>query len=245
MCYNVKASLEAQLKRARNNGDQEMITQIQEQMAKYEVEDYYHTNGFEHKPFLIYAKEEALIANWGLVPHWIKSEEDKNSIWNKTLNARGESIFEKPSFRDSAKNCRCLIGVDGFYEYHHYKGKNYPFYIEPKDKQGLTFGALSSKWVNKETGEILNTFSIVTTKGNSILSKIHNNPKLKEPRMPLILNDEEQEIWLHNTEDSSKLIHSHEFDLTAHTVEKLAGKNALGNTPEATNQKNYEELKDF
>lgn len=242
MCYNVKASLEAQLKRAKEQGDTEVIAQFREQMKKYEVENYYHTNGFEHRPFLIYEAEEPAIANWGLIPHWAKSKEDALEIRNKTLNARGESIWEKPAFRDSAQHSRCLLCVDGFYEYHHYKKQNYPFYIEPKDQKGLTLGGLSSKWVDQTTGEILHSFSIVTTPGNKLLGRLHNNPKLKEARMPLILEQEEQEIWLNDNVKAPELIHSHEVELQVHTVEKLSGKNYKGNVPDVTNEKIYPEL---
>ncbi len=241
MCYNVKASLEAQLRRAKENGDADMIAQITEQMQKYEVNDYHHTNGFEHQPFVIYEKEEPIIAHWGLIPHWTRSSDEKNEIWNKTLNARGESIWEKPSFRDSAKHSRCLIGIDGFYEYHHFKKKNYPFYIHPK-KGGLTLGGLSSKWLNRETGELLNSFTIVTTKGNQLLSRLHNNPKLKEPRMPLILDSEEQEIWLHDEEASKKMIYPHEIELNVYSVEKLSGKDYKGNVEAVSKEKIYSEL---
>jgi putative SOS response-associated peptidase YedK len=242
MCYNVKASLEAQLKRAREEGDADLIAQITEQMSKYEVDNYYHTSGFEHKPFVIYELEEPVIANWGLIPHWTKSQADKEQIWNKTLNARGESIWEKPAFRDAAKSSRCLICIDGFYEYHHFKKKNYPFYISPKDGEGLILGGLSSKWIDQSTGELVHSFSIVTTKGNKLLSKLHNNPKLKEARMPLILDQKEQEIWLRDDEKAGNLIVPHEVDLSIHSVEKLSGKTYLGNVPNVVKEKIYPEL---
>ncbi|MBL4710687.1 MAG: SOS response-associated peptidase family protein [Flavobacteriales bacterium] len=60
---------------------------------------------------------------WGLIPHWTKSEQDKLNLWNGTLNCRSESMFEKPSFRDIVSNQRCLLYVDGFFEYHHHKWK--------------------------------------------------------------------------------------------------------------------------
>lgn len=242
MCYNVKASLEAQLKRAREQGDADLIAQIQDQMAKYEVENYYHTNGFDHKPFLVYQKEDVVIANWGLVPNWIKSVDDKHEIWNKTLNARGESLWEKPAFKDSARNSRCLICIDGFYEYHHFRNKSYPFFIQPKSEDGLTLGGLSSEWLNPENGEVLTTFTIVTTEGNSLLSKLHNNPKLKQARMPLILNNEQQEVWLNDEVKSKELIVPHEVDLQIHTVEKLSGNTYKGNRINVSEEKIYPEL---
>lgn len=116
--------------------------------------------------------------------------------WNNTLNARGETIFEKPSFRTSAKNHRCIIYVAGFYEHHHYNNKTYPFFIYRKDAQPMALAGLWSEWKNPDTGGRLNTFSIVTTKGNKMMARIHNNPKLKEPRMPVILPSELEDEWL-------------------------------------------------
>lgn len=121
--------------------------------------------------------------------------------WNNTLNARGETIFEKSSFRTAAKNNRCIIYVDGFYEHHHYNKKTYPFYIYRKDKQPMALAGLWSEWKNPDTGGTLNTFSIVTTNGNAMMAKIHNNPNLEEPRMPVILPTELEDKWLHSIND--------------------------------------------
>ena len=169
--------------------------------------------------------------------------------WNNTLNARGETIFEKPSFRDSAKNNRCLIYIDGFYEHHHYKGKTYPFFIHHKTEKPLALAGLWNEWVDKESGEVLNTFTIVTTKGNNMMGKIHNNPKLKGPRMPLILPEELEEKWLVNIEDEldiksvQSLIESYpENELEAYTVHRLRGKEYLGNVEETAEEFHYEEL---
>ena len=82
---------------------------------------------------------------------------------------------------------RCVLHVDGFFEHHHLNNKKYPFLITEKDNMPLTLGGLYSEWIDKNTGEVLNSFSILTSEGNDVLSKIQNNPKSEEPRMPLIL----------------------------------------------------------
>lgn len=132
---------------------------------------------------LIYTKEkpfDPVLARWGLVSENTNGRDKQQQIWNRTLNARGEDMFETWSYKSSAKSRRCLICVDGFFEHYHHNGKTYPYYIYRSDNEPMTLAGLWSDWEDKETGEKLTTFSIVTTKGNDLLAKIHNNPKLEE-----------------------------------------------------------------
>ena len=99
-----------------------------------------------------------------MVPHWVEDKKQLKELWNKTLNAGGETIFEKPSFRESAKHNRCIIYVNGFYEHQHLHRKTFPFYIHQKNDKPLPLSGLWSEWTDRESGETLNTFSIVTTK---------------------------------------------------------------------------------
>ena len=252
MCYDIKTSLEAQLKRARHYGNEQAIEEIIEKLAPLSDLPLYHVSGFNHPKVFIYPDRspyEPTLAIWGLVPFWVKDKSQLKKLWNNTLNARGETIFEKPSFRNSAKNKRCIIYVDGFYEHHHYAGKTYPFYVSRKDNEPLPLAGLWSEWVDTETGELINTFSIVTTAGNSMMSKIHNNPKAAGPRMPLILPDELADKWLEHIEDDldkktiQELIQSYpEDELKAHTVGRLRGKEYPGNVEDITKEVAYEEL---
>ncbi|HBL80738.1 MAG TPA: SOS response-associated peptidase, partial [Aequorivita sp.] len=212
----------------------------------------YHTSGFSHPDLLIYTDRSPQfpeVATWGLVPHWVRDEEQLKKQWNNTLNARGETIFEKPSFRTAAKNNRCIVYVDGFYEHHHFNGNTYPFFVYRKIGQPMALAGLWSEWRNPESGGILNTFSLVTTTGNALMAKIHNNPKLKGPRMPVILPTELEDKWLAPIEDEldikqiQNLIREYPQDeLTAHTVAKLRGKEYPGNVAEISDKVNYEEL---
>ncbi len=182
MCYDIKASLEAQLSRARRRNDQQAVEEIIEKLVPLTDLPIYHSSGFSHPEILIYTDRSPIfpeVATWGLVPHWVKSEADLKKQWNNTLNARGETIFEKSAFRTSAKNNRCIIYVDGFYEHHHYKGKTYPFYIYRKDKEPMALAGLWSEWKNPDSGGILNTFSIVTTNGNSFVGENTQQPKVE------------------------------------------------------------------
>ncbi len=252
MCYNITSALQTQLKRAIHNNNQEQISIILKKLEQYAVTSYYQLPGFLHNQLLIYtskAPNTPIPSIWGLIPHWVKNENQKVKLWNTTLNARGESIFDKPSFKKSANEMRCVLHIDGFFEHHHYNNKKYPFYITEKDNLPLSIGGLFSEWTDKNTGEVINSFSIVTTEGNDFLSKIHNNPKIEEPRMPLILSEKEEEIWLQDDSseafiDTIKSIikpdKSTEFK--AHTVKRLSGKESVGNEPEALKPFEYEEL---
>lgn len=252
MCYDIKASLEAQLSRARGKNDAQAVEEIIEKLGPLTDLPLYHTSGFSHPELLIYTDRSPdfpEVATWGLVPHWVQNEADMKKQWNNTLNARGETIFEKPSFRSSAKSNRCIVYVDGFYEHHHFNGKTYPFFIYRKDNKPMALAGLWSEWSNPEKGGILNTFSIVTTSGNNMMAKIHNNPKLKGPRMPVILPTELEDKWLDPINDDldikkiKELIMEYpEDELATHTVAKLRGKEYAGNVETISDKMDYEEL---
>jgi putative SOS response-associated peptidase YedK len=116
---------------------------------------------------------------WGLIPSWSKDAQ----MGSKLINARSETLHEKPSFKESFKNKRCLIPADGFIEW---KGKH-PYYIRPKTQGLLAFAGLWSTW---DSGDYpLNTYTIITTEANKTLSPLHS-------RMPFILNPDNYERWL-------------------------------------------------
>jgi len=167
-------------------------------------------NGFTypHTPVII-DKEPALIKEyyWGLIPVWSKDD----TIKAYTLNARIETIKEKPSFKGSVKN-RCLVIADGFFEWQWLdkKGtKKQKYLLTSKDSEPFAFAGLYSDWVDKNTGEVRNTYTIVTTEANALMAEIHNNKK----RMPVILKPEREKDWLSGEEinDFSK----DEIDLLA------------------------------
>lgn len=254
MCYDIKSSLEKQLRRAILDGDKAAIDQINEKLSIFTPDqiELHHSSGFDHPNLIIYTNKEPykpILSQWGLVPHWVKNVNQKNSLWNRTVNARGESIFENPSFRSSAKSQRCLIYLEGFYEHRHFKGKTYPYFISHKKEELFAVAGLYSTWFDKEMESMLNTFSIVTTKANKLMSKIHNNPKLAEPRMPLILPKALENNWLEPIidENDKKLLQEliqpyPDNELRAYTVGKLRGKDAVGNVKEVSNEVEYSAL---
>jgi putative SOS response-associated peptidase YedK len=129
---------------------------------------------------------------WGLIPFWVKDSKQAGEIRMKTFNARSETLSEKPSFRNSLHRKRCLVLANGFYEWHTAEKSKIPYYIGLKDRSIIALAGLYDQWANPESGEMLNTFTIITTRANPMLEEIHNLKK----RMPVILTEESEKIWL-------------------------------------------------
>lgn len=149
--------------------------------------------------------------HWGLIPFWAKDD----GIKKMTLNARIETVEEKPAFRNSVNN-RCLVLANGYYEWQWLdaKGKNkQKYFLMPKDQEIFAFAGIYSTWENPQNGEQVNSYSIVTTEANALMSEIHNNKK----RMPVILKKEDRENWLGGT-NISKFAFPYEVDLVAEKV---------------------------
>lgn len=174
-----------------------------------------HINGFEHpKTPIIIDKNPTEIIHyyWGLIPSWSKDE----NIKKMTLNARIETIEEKPSFKDLI-NKRCLVIANGFYEWqwHDTKGKNKTKYeIGLKNDDLYAYAGLYSQWIDINTGEIKNTYTIVTTEANSLMAEIHNIKK----RMPIILRPEDEIKWLEHS-PYEKFSFPYEVNLVAKKVD--------------------------
>lgn len=258
MCYDIEAQLLQQLKYYNSQFGEEakrIAKDILEELKRYNPNNPHYTfhvvSGFSHPKLVVMAKGDQLtIARWGLMPHWAKDESQALKLSNSTLNARSETMFEKPSFRDSAKHKRCIIPVNGFYEHHHQGKKSYPYYVYPKTEDQFILAGLLSEWVNKETGEIINSFSILTTKANPLMQLIHNNPKVPESRMPVILQNDEIDEWLSIEVDSEeekkellKLCNPLNVDrMSCYNIRKIRGKEAIGNVPEVKEKQDNPEL---
>jgi putative SOS response-associated peptidase YedK len=134
---------------------------------------------------------------WGLVPAWAKEATARGMI-----NARSETISEKPSFREAFKKRRCIIPASGFYEWQAARGKGtakQPFYFYLNEREVFGFAGLWEEWLDKTTGELLETCTIITTQANEVLKPVHD-------RMPVILHREDYEEWLDkNVKDTARL----------------------------------------
>jgi putative SOS response-associated peptidase YedK len=152
---------------------------------------YYNAFQFPNTPVIINTETDKIkLFSWGLIPHWAKD----NSIRKNTINARIETIKEKPAFKASV-NKRCLVLADGFYEWQWLdeKGKQKQKYLVTlPDNEPFGFAGLWSEWLDKTTGELINTYTILTTDANELMSKIHNSKK----RMPILLSQENEKEWL-------------------------------------------------
>ena len=128
-------------------------------------------------------------ANWGLMPHWGKDPDKQQMIRHQTLNARVESLDEKPAFRGAIDQGRCIIPVTGYYEFKHFGKRAIPHFLYPRDGETLWLAGLHDHTPDHQ----LLTCSIVTTRANAMAASIHNKAQSDGPRMPLILDVEDAE----------------------------------------------------
>ncbi|MCP5145354.1 MAG: SOS response-associated peptidase [Gammaproteobacteria bacterium] len=137
----------------------------------------------------------ATFFRWGLVPFWAKDA----SIGNKLINARAETVDEKPSFRASFRHHRCLVVADGYYEWHTGPDGKQPYYITPADpaRPLMAFGGLFSTWHSPDGSE-LDTAALLTCAPNNALSFIHD-------RMPVIIEPDNWQTWLDPRTDRKAL----------------------------------------
>ncbi len=131
--------------------------------------------------------------HWGLIPGWAKDMK----IGYRMINARGETLAQKPSFRGAFKKRRCLIAADGFYEWQHAGETKQPFYLHLKNKSIFGFAGLWESWRSPE-GTVVESCTIITTSANELVRKIHD-------RMPVILAPRHYEPWLQDTTPAESL----------------------------------------
>ncbi len=133
------------------------------------------------------AGRELAQLRWGLVPSWAKDP----SIGNRMINARAETVAEKPSFRAAFKRRRCLVPADGFYEWQKQPdGTKQPFHLRLKNHRPFAIAGLWERWRSEDPQEPpLESFTLITTAANALAEQVHN-------RMPVILGREQRDLWL-------------------------------------------------
>ncbi|RMH01908.1 MAG: SOS response-associated peptidase [Chloroflexi bacterium] len=129
-------------------------------------------------------EREMTFFRWGLIPPWVKDI----SVGSRMINARAETVDEKPSFRAAFKRRRCLIPASGFYEWQRINGRKQPLFIHPVDDQPFVFAGLWETWFGPDGSEV-DSCTILTTTPNALMQEIHN-------RMPVILEPDEFDAWL-------------------------------------------------
>ncbi len=134
-------------------------------------------------------EREAVMAKWGLLPHWAKD----STVAFKMINARAETLTEKPAYRGLLSRHRCLIPADGFFEWTlGSDGKKHPIHFHLHDYEPFAFAGLWTSRTDAETGEILESCTIITTRPNELVAPVHD-------RMPVILPASAEGVWLDPT----------------------------------------------
>jgi putative SOS response-associated peptidase YedK len=206
----------------------------------------YHASGFDLPKLPIITNDHPdriQLFTWGLIPFWVRDMKTAEEVRVKTMNARAESIFEKPSFRHAAEKQHCLVLADGFFEWQEFEGKNYPYYIRLRTHEPFAMAGLWDSWKNPGTGEVLQTYTVITTKANPLMEQIHN----KKKRMPVILPRDKERFWvdslLEKKAAEALLVPFEETQMEAFTISRLiTSRQRNPNTPEVVAPFSYPEL---
>jgi putative SOS response-associated peptidase YedK len=127
---------------------------------------------------------EMVLLHWGLIPFWAKDP----SIGSRMINARSETVAEKPAFRAAFRRRRCLVVADGFYEWQKQNGSKQPYFIRLRDSRAFAFAGLWEHWEGPDAS-VIESCTLLTTQPNDLLRPLHN-------RMPVILQPKDYDLWL-------------------------------------------------
>ena len=137
-------------------------------------------------------QRELIMLRWGLVPFWAKDP----SIGNRMINARAETVAEKPSYRAAFRHRRCLVLADGFYEWRRTGNTKTPYFISLSNGEPFALAGLWENWNDKESGETLQTTTLITTEANDFMRPLHH-------RMPVIVQADAAGEWLTGSAEES------------------------------------------
>lgn len=190
------------------------------------------TSGFEFTQWPIIKENQSSIdlvlemAHWEFIPSWINNTKELETSREKftTLNAKGENLLESKMYRDATLKRRCIVLSSGFYEWRHYKPigtkkeNAYPYFITIKGKPVFFMAGIYQPWTDKNTGETIDSFAIVTTVANDLMSKVHN----KKKRMPTILSERLAHEWLQEGLIESRIKKIANFQLANEDMEAIS-----------------------
>jgi len=228
MCFSISVKAEKIEKIGKVYGEifrSELEINFQETAA---YTPYYFVSGFSFPKLPVIKKDGIDLYHWGLIPDWIHDTDKALQHRSNTLNAVSETVFEKVSFKDAILRQRCIIPVNGFFEWKTLGSEKIPYYIQPADGEFFSIGGIYNIWKNRRTNRQISTFSILTTLANPLMADIHNTKK----RMPLIIATGDEPRWV-DVNASTKIIQSlmQPFDekrMKAYTISKMAN-NARNN----------------
>lgn len=185
-----------------------------------EFPDRYFVSGFVYPQLPMLTHEGIEMNHWGFIPPWVRDEPTAMLLRSKTLNAVSETIFDKPSYKNSIYQHRAIVPLTGFFEWRDVQKVKYPYFIQHAYQPSLAVGVVYDRWLAPESGTSFRTFSIITTAANASMEKIHNIKK----RMPLILDEHQIEKWLDPTTPAQHLrnlmVPCDDSLLKAHTVSR-------------------------
>ncbi|MBZ5753262.1 SOS response-associated peptidase [Metabacillus rhizolycopersici] len=176
---------------------------FEELVKRYAIEDQgtpfhrprYNVSPMQQVPAIINdgSKNRLGELRWGLIPSWAKDDK----FAGKTINARGETLLEKPSFKNLVYRKRCIIPADSFFEWINVEGQKRPIRFLKKDNSIFSMAGLYDTWINPTDGAKMNTCTIITCTPNKLVSHVHD-------RMPVILKKEDEQKWLQRNEVNVK-----------------------------------------
>ncbi len=209
-------------------------------------EKVYHVSAFENRSMPVITDEKPhrfSYFDWGLVPHWVKDRERVEDIRDKTVNARADTIFDKPSFKFPIRERRCLIVMDGYFEWREANGETYPYYIHKKANDSFACAGIWDEWSDDRSKEKIRTFSMISIDANPFIEKVNN----KKKRMPVILPRKDERDWIRSDigkEQIKSMLKTYEGDdLTAYPVKHLIDKKDVDpDVPEVLERQEYDGL---
>lgn len=136
------------------------------------------------------SQRELVMLRWGLVPFWAKDV----SIGNRMINARAETVAEKPAYRAAYRHRRCVVLADGFYEWRREGDTKTPYFISLASGEPFALAGLWENWTDKESGDAMQTTTLITTAANDFMTPLHH-------RMPVILESNSAGEWLAGSND--------------------------------------------
>jgi len=178
----------------------------------YEVEPRYNIAPTQYVAAIRNGEEagrELTMLRWGLIPFWAKDP----SIGNRMINARAETVAEKPAYRAAYRRRRCLVLADGFYEWHKEAAGKVPYFVSLASEQPFALAGLWENWQSKESGESIQSMTLITTAANDFMATLHH-------RMPVILQAAAADRWLTGDDDLIDDVVSHGPELRAWPVDR-------------------------
>lgn len=168
------------------------------QKISYDFKPDWNISPGQHIPAVIHREGQNVLESflWGLIPSWAKDP----SIGDRLINARAETVHEKPSFKNAFNKRRCLIVADGFYEWKKDGRKKIPLYFYLKSGEPFGMAGLYETWVSPEKKQI-NTCTIITTDANKLIEAAHD-------RMPVIIPKEQEQTWISDETEDKTILHS-------------------------------------